>query len=73
MILGINDIGMFRKYLTLIIFCFFSISFSAYASPEEDLEELRIYHLKSTAMALIQLIQGCASNGNLLKIFLHMK
>ena len=41
MILGINDIGMFRKYLTLIIFCFFSISFSAYASPEEDLEELQ--------------------------------
>ena len=41
MILAINDIGMFRKYLTLIIFCFFSINFSAYASPEEDLEELR--------------------------------
>lgn len=41
MIQGRNNIGMFKDFLAIFVFMFLLISFPAYSSPEEDLEELR--------------------------------
>ena len=43
MIIGNKIILIFKKFLFLLIVCFFSINIPVYASPEEDLDEIREY------------------------------
>ena len=43
MIIGNKTILIFKKFLFLLIVCFFSINIPVYASPEEDLDEIREY------------------------------